>query len=113
MSTRTPIPRLDALKSLDTTIVAASVPGMRTRDPGRMGHDSHFGTSTYAWDRGWAVSCDLTVDLNNAVVSVSWSAMSRTPAEARAAVVLYSAVADLACLLESQLRRMTIAGSEA
>lgn len=73
---------------------------------------------TVEWQRSWGVSCSLSFRLSLAglettadgqriltlapEVLVFWSSTGRSPAASRAALALYSAVTDLACLLEAQ-----------
>lgn len=79
-------------------------------------------------DRGWGISCGLNISLRHgglereetrmvlhktARVEVSWSSTGSEPAEAMAAIALYTQVAQLACLLESVLGRLDIADVEA
>lgn len=72
----------------------------------------------FEWNRAWGVTCNLYINFESSYkenvqigdkyakyvtgrVQVSWSSTNRTPSEARAAIVLYNEVNDLACLLEA------------
>lgn len=45
--------------------------------------------------------CSLAIDVTNRTVQVSWSAMHRTPSQARANLALYTQVTDLAMLIQA------------
>lgn len=76
------------------------------------------------WARSFGVGCSLSIGLRHgrlehdgnrivhqvrAAVEVGWSSTGRGPAEAMAAIALYTQVAQLACLVEAALGRMEIA----
>jgi hypothetical protein len=80
-----------------------------------------------AWERSWGVGCDLSISIRHgglereetrvvlhkrAEVQVSWSSTGRGPAEAMAAIALYTQVAQLACLVQAVLDRLDIADIE-
>jgi hypothetical protein len=80
-----------------------------------------------AFERSWGVGCDISVSIRHsglereetrmvlhkrASVEVSWSSTGRGPAEAMAAIALYTQVAQLACLVQAVLDRLDIAEVE-
>ncbi len=104
------ISRIDAVKMILASVAAANISGLRDRDRTEE-QDARSGTMFFRWERAWAVGCDLdvTIDGRHGVgVRIGWSSTGRSPAAARASVVLYSAVTDLACLIEAQLSGFTI-----
>jgi hypothetical protein len=91
------ISRKDLIARITETVETSGIVGSRRQ-----------GGLSWTWQRTWAVDCSLHVDIDDPKVEVVWPSMHRTPAEARAAVALYSQVTDLACLLESMLRRAKV-----
>jgi len=80
---------------------------------------SYFGGVQYFnWEQSWGVSCSLQVDWKTVTkrkdgkdvkitvpeCKVSWSSTGRDIASARAAILLYSAVTDLAIIIETHFR---------
>ena len=97
---------LDALTECLKTIQAAGIAGMRAPQ-----QSESFGGSLFvAFVRGWGIEAHVEIrpGKSGAEVTVGWPSTTFSPAAARAAAVLHGQVADLACLLEATLARMTI-----
>lgn len=97
---------LDALTTCLQTAEAAGIAGLRAP---RL-HE--FSDSLYLiYDRGWGIEATASVHVDHKghpSTSVTWPSTTFAPSAARAAAVLHGQVADLACLLEAMLARMTI-----
>ena len=82
---------------------------------------------SFSWEQGWGVGCDLQVTWEDRevvkngkkvkqcypVCKVSWSSTGRSPLEARAAILLYSAVTDLATVIETHFASRDVETKEA
>ncbi len=106
------ITRAGAVVMVLNAVNVAAIGGLRPRDatPER---DARSGAMRFNWERSFKAHCDLEVNLdglNGVEVCVGWSSTGRSPSAARASVVLYSAVTDLACLIESMFEGLTVDG---
>ena len=115
MASKKNLPTVSEVKAdLVKTIIAANIAGMTT-DLTTAANEN--GPLFVDWSRANGVVARITVSLEvNAdlthgfTVSVEWNLTARTSARARAAVALYSQVADLACLIEAMLEGVRARG---
>ena len=87
----------------------------------------HWGMQSFCWEQSWGVGCDLRMGWKDGTKTyhgkkrkvslltceVSWSSTGRNLRDARAAVVLYGQVTDLACLIESHMEGLLIESASA
>ena len=82
----------------------------------------HWGMQSFCWEQSWGVGCDLRMGWKDGektyqgkkrkvsllTCEVSWSSTGRNLRDARASIVLYGQVTDLACLIESHIEGLLI-----
>jgi hypothetical protein len=96
----------EAAKIVVKMILDANIPSHRRdnrndlqegrSDDGEMGVSAYFDNPHI-----FGYECNLSVNLKRGKVEVGWSSSSRSPSQARANIVLYTQVCDLAALIES------------
>jgi hypothetical protein len=113
---REPLTIEEGLARAAKLVLEAKIPGLKYGEERRLedvvaGAGGGFDGVSIHWERAWGVEATLNFNLREEKGSdakvfgteVSWSSTHRGVAQARAAVVLYGQVVDLAALLEAVL----------